>query len=120
MIHITWRVDPAHRDTIHADLTGTLDPDAARRLGDELLPQLGPEAPKLLLDMRQIEWMGSAGVGSLMRLLARAQTHGGALALFGCNPRVLSVLQVCGLEEILNVCDSEAAARQRLESRKSS
>jgi len=114
MMQIDWKADPERHDTIRASLEGHLDPDAATRLREELLPHLGQETPKLLLDMSRIDWMGSAGVGSLMHLLARAQAHGGALALFGCVPRVRSVLQVCGLEAILNVSDGEAEARQRL------
>ncbi len=97
-----------------ARLEGHLDPDGSTRVRDELGPRLGPQSPGLLLDLGGVDWMSSSGVGALMFLLSRVQTHHGSLALFGCVPRVRSVLHVCGLETVLHVCDDEAGAREQL------
>jgi len=114
MMRIAWRLDPQQKGLVCAALEGSLDPDGAKRLREQLLPRLGPETPKLLLDLTQVDWIGSAGVGAFMHLLARVQAHRGSFALFGCAPQVRSVLQVCGLEAILQVSVDEAEARQCL------
>ena len=113
-MRMTCGSDATLPGTVLARLEGHLDPDGAEQMRTQLGAQIGPDAPRLLLDVGGVDWMSSSGVGALMFLLSRVQMHQGALALFGCVPRVRSVLRVCGLETVLQVCDDEAAARERL------
>ena len=112
-MRVTCTADAALGGT-SAVLVGHLDPEGAARARDELVPHIVPQAPSLLLDLRGVEWMSSAGVGALMHLFARVRAQAGSMALWGCVPRVRAVLHVCGLEAPLNVCDSEEEARTRL------
>lgn len=112
-MRVTCSLDPTLRSTC-ATVAGHMDPDGAARVRDELVAHIGPQTPSLLLDLRAVEWMSSAGVGTLMHLFARVQAHAGRMALWGCVPRVRAILRVCGLESPLNVCETEDEARQRL------
>ncbi|HZM17417.1 MAG TPA: STAS domain-containing protein [Candidatus Krumholzibacteria bacterium] len=112
-MHVRCRVDPAFPGTCAA-LAGHLDPEGAALARDDLAARIAPSTPSLLLDMSAVDWMSSAGVGALMQLRSQVQANQGAIALFGCTPRVRSVLRVCKLENLLNVCDGEDEARQRL------
>src|SRR5262245_22059756 len=110
-MRVSCKVDPAFPGT-RAALAGHLDPEGAALARDDLVARIAPKTPSLLLDMSAVDWMSSAGV--LMQLRSQVQANQGAIALFGCTARVRSVLRVCGLEKLLNVCDGEDEARLRL------
>ena len=112
-MRVSCKIDPAFPGT-HAALAGHLDPEGAALAREDLAARIAPSTPSLLLDLSAVDWMSSAGVGALMQLRSQVQAQHGAIALFGCSSRVRSVLRVCGLENLLNVCDGEAEARQRL------
>jgi anti-sigma B factor antagonist len=81
----------------------------------EMATRVIPDCPSLLLDLSGVEWVSSAGVGALVRLLTRTQSSGGTMAIYGCGPRVRTVLRICGLEKALNVCETGVEARARLD-----
>ena len=94
---------------------GSLDSITTPVFLEEVTPHVTAGTPSLLLDLGHVDWMSSAGVGALVRLLARTQSLGGGVALFGCNSRVRTILRVCGLEKVLNVRETAAEARARLQ-----
>lgn len=115
-MRLTSVVDPELPGTVSATLEGHLDTGGATQLRQELSALLTAETPSLLLDLRGVDWITSAGVGALLHLYSRAQAQRGVMALFGSVPRVRFVLHVCSLEAVLNVQDTEAEARERLRS----
>ncbi len=95
-------------------VTGSLDTPGSEKFMAEMAARVIPECPPLLFDLSGVEWVSSAGVGALVRLLTRAQSSGGKMALFGCGPKVQTVLRICGLEKALNVSETADQARARL------
>lgn len=100
--------------TVLAVAIGHLDAQGANDLWDAISPHLSGQRVSLLIDMAQVDWISSAGVGTMVRLLTRCQALGGNLAVFECAARVRSVLRICGLDVVLNVRDSGEDARLRL------
>jgi anti-sigma B factor antagonist len=94
--------------------SGNLDADGSSVLVEAILDRLTPKTPALLIDMSEVPYMSSAGISALIRLLARARQLGGAVSLFGCRSAVRKVLKLVGIESVLNVRESEEAARERL------
>lgn len=113
-MHLEWSPDPELQGCTLAAPTGRLDTEGVAGFFDGLAPRLGAESPFLLVDLGGVDWLSSAGVGALARLLKRAQSAGGTMAIFGCESRVRTVLRLCGLEAVFNVCDTAAEARARL------
>ncbi|HZL85184.1 MAG TPA: STAS domain-containing protein [Candidatus Krumholzibacteria bacterium] len=113
---VTCSTDPSLKGTVVA-LVGHLDLDGSAQAREAVLPWIVPESPSLLLDLRGVDWMSSAGVRVLMQFLARVQGHGGRFAVVGCAPRVRSILQICGLEAVFALCGSDDEARERLKSK---
>jgi anti-anti-sigma factor len=97
-----------------AEVSGSLDMVGSEAFLQALDPRLTPEKPSLLLDLTQVEWVSSAGVGALVRLLTHTRSLKGGFAMYGCGQRVRTVLRICGLEGPLNVQDTAEAARARL------
>ena len=76
--------------------------------------RLREDRPSVLLDMRKVESVSSAGVGILIRLLTRVQGMEGSLAVFGCSSRVCAILDVVNLRAVLKVSEDEEEARGKL------
>lgn len=67
----------------------------------------------LLVDLRSVPRIDSAGVRALVRGYTTAQRVGASFSLLGPTPHVLSVLQVARLDTIFTIYDSIADARRR-------
>jgi CheY-like chemotaxis protein len=64
----------------------------------------------VLLDITEVQFIDSSGVGSLVRLLTRAQRAGGDLKLCGLSASIRDVLRVTRLATVFDAHDSEADA----------
>jgi anti-sigma B factor antagonist len=62
---------------------------------------LGPEGTRLVLDLQRTTFVGSAGLGLLVRLGKRLHDRGGGLALAAARPPVQRLLRVVGLGQLL-------------------
>ncbi len=113
-MRVTCGPDTEVAGAILARPAGDLDVHGATHFWEIVSPRLRQETPSLLIDMAGVEWMGSAGIGTLMRLLTRIQPMGGKLAIFGCTERVHEILKITSLEAILNICASPEQARHKL------
>lgn len=57
----------------------------------------------IILDMSEIEYISSAGVGTLVAATHQAAQNGGNLVCIGMNDRVLEVLRLLGLVSTLRI-----------------
>jgi anti-anti-sigma factor len=113
-MNVTCGSDPVLARTTLATVVGNLDLTGSETFLAQVVPRINSQSPSLLLDLTQVEWVSSAGVGALVRVLTRTQAEKGSFALHGCATRVRTVLRICGLEDHLNVRDSSDEARARL------
>ena len=60
-------------------------------------------APVLLLNLAKLEWLDSAGVGSLVQLMVRREKANSSLAIAELSSRNQVVLQVSQLLRLFNV-----------------
>ena len=60
-------------------------------------------APVMILNLTQLEWLDSAGVGSLVQLLVRRGKANSTLAIAGLTSRNQAVLQVSQLLHLFSV-----------------
>src|SRR5260221_669914 len=72
-------------------LTGALTIETVTEFNQSLRDD---PAPILLLNLTKLEWLDSAGVGSLVQLLVRRAKGKASLALAGLSPRNNAVLQI--------------------------
>jgi anti-anti-sigma factor len=79
---------------------------ALRNLLDELLPF----GPHLVLDVGAVEFVDSSGLGLLARYAARTRKAGGAIRLCAPSKKVSSVLKATRLEQVFDSHESEADA----------
>ena len=112
---VTCQTDSVIRGVTLVVPSGRLDESGASELWEVVPSHITDATPSLLVDMTAVEFMTSAGIGVLIRVLNRTGTLGGRVALFGCNEKVQRVLSICELETAFNVCDSLNEARSRFD-----
>lgn len=81
-----------------------------REVEDVPLPLL--HGRKVILDLAEVSFIDSAGVGTLVRLLGVLRAHGGELKLCRVSPFVTKVLEVTNLRSVLASYASEQDALQ--------
>jgi anti-anti-sigma factor len=77
-----------HLWTPHKDLKGGDETDALRHAMDEVVAQ---GVPKIVIDLGQISWMNSLGVGALVAIHTSCMNRGGWLRLARVDQRIKSV-----------------------------
>lgn len=77
---------------------------------DAYVKELLPVQPYILLDLRDVSFIDSAGLGILVRLLTRARTAHGDLKLCTVSPHLREVLRSTKLHTILAAYDTEVDA----------
>ena len=64
----------------------------------------------VLLDLADVSYVDSAGLGEFVQTNSTAKNHGGSMKLFSPSTRLRELLVVTRLTEILGVYDDEAQA----------
>jgi len=111
---VRCHTDTEHEGALVANVFGPLDEPGALKIWAAVVAELSDGHGSLLIDLSEVDLITSAGVGALVRLFHRIQGLGGALALYGANPRVAQVIESVMLAQILNLCGTLEGARERL------
>jgi len=99
-------------------LEGALVVDCSGRLifGEEsaslrdTVKKLLEQSPKVVMNLREVNYIDSGGLGTLVSLYTSARNAGGAVKLASLSQRVGDLLQVTKLLTIFEVFDSEEEA----------
>ncbi len=96
-------------------VAGEVDVSTAPRLRQELVELAAAGNERVVVDLGQVEFLDSTGLGILVSGLKRFRTLGGDLLLVCTQPRVLKVFEITGLTRVFSihesVPDAVAAAR---------
>ena len=96
-------------------LRGEIDAATAPPLKEDLERALAEGQRWFLIDLLGTEYLDSVAVGILIGGAKQACEQGGMLAVVCQRPIVVKVFDISGTKELLNVHESETAARRLLE-----
>jgi anti-sigma B factor antagonist len=89
------------------DLRGELDLATAAELRECLtIPEVF-DSPRVRIDLEQVAFLGSTGIGLLVSACKRSRTTGGAFSVRGANDMVRRVLEVAGLVEYFELASDD-------------
>jgi anti-sigma B factor antagonist len=72
---------------------------------------LDKKTDKIVIDLKDVHWMGSVGIGILICCLTAVKNAGGEMKLSGLNDKIHDLLRMTKLEKIFEVYpDAESAA----------
>ena len=78
-----------------------------------LLRQVCEDHPaKLVVDLGQVEYMDSSGIGTLVEIFRRVKGFRGDMVLVSLQPRVRGVFEITKLDKFFTIRDSVAEALQ--------
>jgi anti-sigma B factor antagonist len=77
-----------------------IDATNAWELKPLLLQHLYAHGPRLLVDLRNVQFIDSTGLGMLVSVLREAREQGGGVTLLNANREVSRLLQITGLERL--------------------
>ena len=82
----------------------------ATLLSEKLREHLKTDCKNFVLNMSQIEWMNSSGLGILMGGLTTVRQNGGHLKLAHVTDKIQELLRITKLNRIFDVFNDEAEA----------
>ncbi len=104
-------VDEAVDDTTHVvSPQGEIDASTAPRLGSRLLGLADEGKRAVVVDLSEVTFMDSTGIGVLLNALAHFSSRHGQLVLVCPTARVLRPFEVTGLVGHLTIVDSREKA----------
>lgn len=87
-------------------VSGEVDLFTSPKLKERILDLLEGGTTKLVLDLEQVTFMDSTGLGVLVGALRRLTERQGSLALVCPQGPVLRVMEVTGLNKVFDIHDS--------------
>jgi len=101
------RIDERDEWTV-VTLSGQLDVATAPDLRQALQEAQYAGAHRVVLDLADLQFLDSFGLGVLVGGLRRARLHGGRLVLAAANDRIRQILEVTGLDHTFQLADDVA------------
>lgn len=92
------------------EIGGEMDLHSAPPLRAALLELTQVKGARIVVDLNEVTFIDSTGIGALVGALKRAREGGGALHFCGAQPRVRRVFEITGLLGALPIFDSREAA----------
>jgi anti-sigma B factor antagonist len=93
------------------DVSGDIDLATSPELRKALLRELREaRAPRVVLNLKQVRYIDSSGVASLVEGLKASRDVGSRFVLFGLNKTIREVLQLSKLLRIFEIYDDEEQA----------
>ena len=98
------------------DVAGTIDIYTAPRLRELLIDLVSTDNCQLIINMDQVEFLDSTGLGVLVGALKRVRAHDGSLDLVCTQERILKLFRITGLTKVFGIhetVDQAIAATKR-------
>ena len=98
-------------DVTVIDATGRITLGEGASLFRDMVRDLAAKGnKKLLLNLNDVSYIDSSGIGEMVSGFTTVTNHGGQLKLLGLSKRVKDLLQITKLYTVFEVFDDEAAA----------
>ena len=95
------RADHGDRTVVH--LGGEIDVYTAPLVREKLDEQIQAGRTDLVVDLTEVSFLDSTGLGVLVGRLKLARTRGGSMRLVGTDDRDLKVFSITGLDKVFEI-----------------
>ncbi len=106
-----FRIDQESRDGVQLiRLSGSLDMYSFPRLESQLNTLFQQGRYSMVLDCRDLDYIGSAGLGALIGFAKQAREHNGDVRLVNVPERIYKIVELLGFTKVLRVYQTEIEA----------
>jgi anti-anti-sigma factor len=96
------------------DMEGSLDTTTSGEIGDALVALVKDGKSKILLNLKKLDYISSAGLRAILVAAKLLQNSGGEMRMSTPNDTVRSIMDVSGFNSMLKLDDTEADALAKL------
>jgi anti-sigma B factor antagonist len=97
-------LEDAERDgTTVLTVRGEVDIYTAPRLRERMIELVSQGRHQIVVDLEQVEFLDSTGLGVLVGGLKRVRSHDGDLSLVCTQSRILKVFEITGLDKVFTI-----------------
>jgi anti-sigma B factor antagonist len=91
-------------------VAGEIDVYTAPRLREEITDLVAAGTYDIVIDMSEVEFLDSTGLGVLVGGLKKVRAHDGTLQLVCSQDRLLKIFRITGLAKVFVIHDTAEAA----------
>lgn len=93
--------------------TGEIDLHQSPGLYQELMAVCKTRPARLVIDLREVTYLDSSGVSTLVEAFRTINGYGGKLILLAPTARVRGMFEIAKLDQFFVICDDEQEALER-------
>jgi two-component system sensor histidine kinase BaeS len=98
-------------------LRGEIDTANAARIEGELIEAVSGGTVDVVLDLTDVAFIDSSGLGSLVAVAAEVRSRGGHLAIVAVAPHVTRVFELLELDDVMDLARTRRDAMARIDAR---
>lgn len=95
------------------DLSGEVDSYNSPKLRERMVALIDQGSAHLVINMGEVDYIDSTGLGTLVGGLKRATEKGGTIRIICPNEQIYKVFHITGLVKVFPIFDNESAAFQQ-------
>ena len=99
-------------DAVVIRLAGSANMDVSDDLRDRLLEMIADASGAVVLDLAELAFVSSVGLGAIVGLQARCRDGNRPLLIVAPQPPIRNLLEVTQLTKLIPICDTVEAALQ--------
>ncbi|KMY52810.1 metal ABC transporter ATPase [Bacillus sp. FJAT-27231] len=84
-------------------IAGEIDAYTAPKLRETVFPYTEKETSNIVVDLSEVSYMDSTGLGVFVGLFKSLNANGGTLQLIGLSERLRRLFDITGLADIMNI-----------------
>ena len=92
------------------EVGGEIDVYTAPKLRDKITELVGDGHHDLVIDMENVDFLDSTGLGVLVGGLKKVRAHDGTMELICSQDRLLKIFRITGLAKVFTIHESESSA----------
>jgi len=110
-MELTLNVYPGTSGSTVIAVGGEIDVYTAPKLREKLINLVESGSYHLIVDMEEVEFLDSTGLGVLVGGLKRVRAHDGSIDLVCTQGRILRIFRITGLSKVFDIYDTVSAAQ---------
>ncbi len=105
MIHLKVEIRVEGKYLV-VSLRGELDVESSQEMKNEVRKQISSEAPNVVIDLTNVSYVDSSGLGTLIALQKDARFNGGSLSIVGASQQIRRVMKMTNLDKLFELYDN--------------